>query len=249
MRPRLLSRVLVSLLLGASVLVVRAPAVAAQGDNAAVAVNTKDGSSVFRLAFSVRRVAGPVVDQTNAAVAYASCTVCQTVAIAIQVVLVMGDPEVVTPENVAIAINEQCDLCDTLASAYQFVLGTGQPVRFTAEGRRRINDVRQALRELRKSDLPIREIQARVDHLADELRGVLRTELVTVASGSEHRPSPSPTPSPTPSATPASGTSTSFTTTSTSTTTTTSTTAPASSSTSSTSSASTSPTTTTTTSP
>ena len=57
----------------------RADAAAAQddgnagGDNAAVAINTRDGSSLFRLAFKIRRVAGDIVDNQNAAVAYARC--------------------------------------------------------------------------------------------------------------------------------------------------------------------------------
>lgn len=58
------------------------------GDNLAQAVNEEDGSSVFDFAFSIRRVAGEVVDEQNLAVAYASCVECQTVAIALQIVLV-----------------------------------------------------------------------------------------------------------------------------------------------------------------
>ena len=67
------------------------------GDNAAVAVNTEDGASVFRLAFSIRQVAGGVVDETNSAYALASCVDCQTVALAFQVVLVWGGAQVVVP--------------------------------------------------------------------------------------------------------------------------------------------------------
>ena len=151
---------------------------AAQGDQAAVAVNTKDDSSLFRFAFSVRRVMGDVVDQSNAAVAYASCEECQTVAIAIQVVLVMGDASVVTPENLALAINEGCTLCETLASAYQFVFGGNGPLRFTAEGNRRLAEIRLAFERLRNSDLSIEEIQAQTDALADQLLEVIKDELV-----------------------------------------------------------------------
>ena len=53
----------------------------ASDDTAAVAVNTKDGSSVFRLAFSIKKVAGDVVDNANAAVAYSSCESCRTIAL------------------------------------------------------------------------------------------------------------------------------------------------------------------------
>ena len=166
-----------------------APSAIAGGDTAAVAVNTKDGSSVFRLAFSIKRVAGDVVDNANAAVSYASCTDCQTFAISIQIVLVTGDPEVVTPTNFAIAINDNCTSCDTLASAYQWVLSTGGQVHFTAEGNRAIAEIRRALQELRHADLSGPEIQARLDELMSRLATVLRNELVAAgASGTKTEP-------------------------------------------------------------
>jgi putative peptide zinc metalloprotease protein len=154
------------------------------GDNAAVAINTKDGSSLFRLAFSIRRVAGEVVDNQNIAFAYASCESCRTTAIAIQIVLVEGSPSTVTPVNVAVALNENCTLCQTFASAYQFVVGTNGPVRFTAAGRRELAQIRKALRDLRKEDLTPAELDARVKALMERVRRVLAQELVPIARGS-----------------------------------------------------------------
>lgn len=148
------------------------------GDNAAVAVNTKDGSSLFKLAFSIRRVASDVVDQTNAAVAYASCTACQTVAVAIQVVLVTGNPDVVDPTNVALAINYECTLCVTFADAMQFVLSTGGPVHFTAEGNKELAQIRQDLEALRKADLPLDQLIAKLEEIQARIANVLRTQLV-----------------------------------------------------------------------
>jgi putative peptide zinc metalloprotease protein len=153
------------------------PAPADAGDNAAVAVNLRDGSSMFRLAFKITRVNREVVDSSNAAVAGASCTDCQTVAVAIQAVLIFSDPNIVTPTNLAFAFNLECDRCYTLATAYQFVATTGI-VHFTAEGNLRIAAIRQQLEELRHTDLSIDEIQARVDVLAAELLNIMRTELV-----------------------------------------------------------------------
>ena len=155
------------------------PDLAAAQDNAAVAVNTKDSSSVFRLAFSINRVARDVVDSTNAAVAVASCTECKTVALAIQVVLITGDASVVTPTNVALAFNIECTACETLASAYQYVFDTdGAQVHFTPTGNQRLAEIRHELRQLRHSDLGVVEIQSRVDALMNELSVVLRDELV-----------------------------------------------------------------------
>jgi putative peptide zinc metalloprotease protein len=154
------------------------PDVAHAQDTAAVAVNTKDGSSIFRLAFAIKRAAGDVVDNANAAVSFASCNECQTIAISIQVVFVTGDPEVVSPQNIALAYNVLCTLCDTLASAYQWVLGTDGQVHFTAEGNQSLAQIRHELRELGRSGLSGPEIQARLDELMQRLARVLEHELV-----------------------------------------------------------------------
>jgi putative peptide zinc metalloprotease protein len=174
-----------------------APASAQGGDTAAIAINTKDGADVFKLVFQIRRVTQDVVDTGNYAIAYASCTDCQTVAIAIQIVLVSGyDSGTVAPENLAIAINENCVLCDTLASAYQFVVTAEGNLRFTPQGRRRLADLRKALHDLRKADLTGPEIQARLDGLMDELADILSTELVE-AGPPEKAPRATPTATPT----------------------------------------------------
>lgn len=149
--------------------------------NSAIAINTEDGSSLFKLAFAIRRVAGDVVDQQNVAVAYASCTSCQTTAIAIEIVLVTGDPSVATPENVAVAVNESCHLCDTFATAYQFVVSTGGPVHFTSEGMRELQQIRHELRKLK--GLSNAEIRARLPALIARLKQVLQTQLVPVKPG------------------------------------------------------------------
>lgn len=176
----------------------------AQGDTTAVAINTKDGFEVFRLAFQIRHATQDVVDTSNAAVAYASCTDCQTIALAIQVVLISGyDSSVVAPENLAIAINENCNLCDTLASAYQFVLTAEGNLRFTAEGNQALAAIRRALLDLRDSGLTGAEIQAKLDALMDELAQVLENELVVAGPPATGSPAPTtsqtapPTTSPT----------------------------------------------------
>jgi putative peptide zinc metalloprotease protein len=150
---------------------------AARADNSAVAINTKDGSSIFKFAFAIKRVAGDVVDQTNAAVAYASCTQCQTIAIAIEIVLVTGDPSVVTPTNLALAINDQCTLCVTVADAYQFVVSAPADFSFSPHGMQEIRRIVEEIRKLGKGDLTAAEIQARLEELVKELRAVLVDEL------------------------------------------------------------------------
>jgi len=149
-------------------------------DNTAVAVNTRDGSEVYAVRLKVVVARGETVDATNAAVAAASCNDCQTVAIALEGVLVTGDAEVVAPENVAIAINSGCDGCATLAYAYQNVQTTDGMVRLTGEGRKRIAELRRELNGLRNAGLDIAQIRDRVSVIAAAFADVLRTEVVAV---------------------------------------------------------------------
>lgn len=208
-RSRTLFATLVLPLVLAASVVVATPG-SASADTVATAINTTDGSSLFDFAFQIRRVMHGVVDQTNLAQAYASCEDCQSVAVSFQVVLVTGDAEVVEPENVAVAVNEECSSCDTLASAYQFVLSTDGPVRFTAEGNRQLADMRRRLRELSRSDLGIEELDAEFDAIAADLREVLAEELVQAGGRGrleddrevDEDSSEGPTPSPSPSSSP-----------------------------------------------
>jgi putative peptide zinc metalloprotease protein len=176
----------------------------AHADNAAVAVNTKDGSSVFRFAFKVKKVMGDVVEEENAAVAFASCTSCRTMAIAVEIVLIMDDASVINPTNLALAINYECTLCETFAVAIQFVLTTGGPVHFTAEGNRLLAQIKHEFRELGEQDLSFEEFQARIDELSEQLRQVLETELVPAGKSGDddgdegEAPPPPPAPEPPP---------------------------------------------------
>ena len=168
---RLLILVVCLLLFGA------APA-HAQGDTtAALAVNTTDGSSLFDFAFQVRKTMKDAVEHTNAAVAYANCTECSTVAISFQVVL-SGDPDTVTPTNLAVALNEQCASCLTAAFAYQFVVAGDGHIRLTGEGQRRLAQLRKRLRALEDQDLTIEQLKAELGAAADEIRDVLATEII-----------------------------------------------------------------------
>jgi putative peptide zinc metalloprotease protein len=152
----ILTTILVALGLGAG-----APAQARAQDNAAVAVNLKDGAELLRFAFKVVRANQEVVDQSNAAVAYASCEECRTIAVALQVVLVVSDPEIENPENVA------------------FVYSVPEGFHFSAEAKREIARIRNALRELIRSGRPVDEMQAEIDALADDLRAIIRHEIDT----------------------------------------------------------------------
>jgi putative peptide zinc metalloprotease protein len=156
------------------------PAPAQAQDNVVVAVNTKDGTSLIRFAFKIVRVSRDVVDQSNAAVAAASCEECEAIAAAFQIVLVFSNPSVVTPQNLAIALNVECTECLAFASAYQWVLGTDGPAGFTKEGKERLADIKKHLHDLEDAaeNMTLEELIAALEAIQAEIADVLATELV-----------------------------------------------------------------------
>jgi putative peptide zinc metalloprotease protein len=175
-------------------------------DNAVVAINTHDGMDLFKLGFKITRATGEVVDASNGAVAFSSCTECQTIAAAYQVVLIFSDPSIVTTENLAIAFNYQCELCVSLAYAYQGVFTTGGLVHFTPEGNRLMAELRQELHALRNAELSLEELVAKLKDIARRLEQIIRTELVAAGPPPDVdvalEPTPEESPSPSPSASP-----------------------------------------------
>ncbi len=181
-------------------------------DNEAIVVNEEDGASLFEFAFDIVRVTDGIVDQTNLALAYSSCEACTTVAVAIQIVLVMGDVTTVAPENVAIAINDECSLCETFAVAYQFVVGVEEgPIHFTGQGMKRLvqiyKEISEMWEDLEDGDIEPEEFLVALDALMDEVRVILDEELVPAGKpepGPSVSPSAEPSTDPEPSGSPSS---------------------------------------------
>ena len=152
----------------------------ASTDNVAAAVNTTDGKTVYAISLKIVQTFSDTIDATNAAVAVASCEDCQTVAIALEGVLVIGDPATFDPTNLALAMNTGCTKCQTLASAYQHVVQNDTRVRISGAGRREIAAIRAELQSLRTSGLDILTVQARVDDAAARFIRVLETEVYPI---------------------------------------------------------------------
>ncbi|MCU1587730.1 MAG: hypothetical protein JWN31_1223 [Frankiales bacterium] len=92
------------------------------GDTQALAVNDKNGSVVYDVAYALVTIKdGAPVRNANTAYALASCKACTTVAVSFQVVLVVGQSDVVVPVNAAVAGNSACVQCVTSALAVQLV--------------------------------------------------------------------------------------------------------------------------------
>ena len=95
------------------------PAPPGPGDNQAMAIATKNGSTVYDVAFALVYADKDTVLNKNEAYAFASCKKCTAVAVAFQVVLIVGNAHVVVPENISAAVGYNCIRCATAALAIQ----------------------------------------------------------------------------------------------------------------------------------
>ena len=99
------------------------PAAPKPGDTQALAVNTTDGTVVYKVAYALVTVQdGADVTNTNGAYAFASCKACAAIAVSFQVVLVVGNSKNIAPINAAGALNQNCPMCVSLAIADQIVV-------------------------------------------------------------------------------------------------------------------------------
>jgi hypothetical protein len=153
------------------------------GKNVVLVINTTDDRLAARANLAQGIAGGPVAVPENLASASASCTDCRTVAVAMQAVLVTGDPDVASPRNAAVAANAGCTRCETFAYAWQYVVSIGGPVRITAEGHQTIADLEARASALAASDLPFPELVVALDGVAVKLRAVVDTEVERVGRG------------------------------------------------------------------
>jgi putative peptide zinc metalloprotease protein len=105
-----------------------APRPPGEGDNQALAVNTEDGSVAYDVSFALVWADEDTALNRNEAYALASCRDCRTVAVAFQVVLLVGSVDVVVPQNLSAAVNYACVECVTYALATQLVVSLPGPL-------------------------------------------------------------------------------------------------------------------------
>jgi putative peptide zinc metalloprotease protein len=155
-----------------------------EGDNQALAVNTTDGGTLYDVAFALVYADEDTVLNTNEAYALSSCTGCQTVAVAFQVVLVLGEANVVVPQNLSAAVNYACVQCVTYALATQLVLTVSGPL--GADTTARLDQLWKELEAFGRSikDLPLSQIQARLTEFESQILAVVRADPAFVPAAS-----------------------------------------------------------------
>jgi putative peptide zinc metalloprotease protein len=84
--------------------------------------NKQDNRFMARASIRMFRIKGDDIGPMNLALAQATCTDCQTIAVAVQVVFYQRGATNVHPQNIAIASNVGCTRCVTIARAIQYAI-------------------------------------------------------------------------------------------------------------------------------
>lgn len=166
------------------------------GDNQSLAVNTTDGSVVYDVAIAwVWATDGEPVLNVNEAYALASCTDCVTVALAFQVVVIVGDANVVVPQNLSAAVNYECFECITASVASQLVVTIEDLPGF--EGQIAMAELWEEISAFAASipTMPLADVLARLEAYKQEIIEILDAapQVAPSASGTA-TPSPTQTP-------------------------------------------------------
>ncbi|WP_461187655.1 zinc metalloprotease [Arthrobacter sp. Z4-13] len=183
------------------------PAAPEEDGNQALAVNTTDGSVTYSVAFAlVWAEDGEPVDTRNEAYAFASCTGCAAVAVGFQVVLIVGQADVVVPENLSAAANYNCVECLTFALASQLVLTLDGPL--SEAGREQLTALWAEIAEYGRNirNVPLSEIQARLSAYKEQITGIIKADpsaTKTVAPTATNTAGPPTAPAATPTGAPA----------------------------------------------
>lgn len=169
---------------------------APEGDgNQALAVNTTDGSVQYSVAFAlVWAEDGQPVTTTNEAYAFANCSGCAAVAVGFQVVLVVGQADVIVPQNLSAAANYNCLDCLAYALASQLVLTLDGPL--DGDSRQQLEALWARIAEYGRTiqDVPLSEIQATLNGFKEQITAIVKGTAATATSAPSASPGSGPSP-------------------------------------------------------
>jgi putative peptide zinc metalloprotease protein len=149
------------------------------GDNIVYLVNRSDGAHRSQASVGFAVDTGTSVMNQNIAVAYASCTNCRTVAVAIQVVILEQTPTNFQPTNTAIAINDTCHYCETFAYANQVILRAGSNASVSERYVDQAENVRRNIAAVAASSESFPQMTSDLDGLTQQLVGIVRAAIST----------------------------------------------------------------------
>jgi hypothetical protein len=141
--------------------------------------NRRDGQLRIKGNVQLNQIPGDEAKPINQAIAYSSCTDCQTFAVALQLDLISKTAHTIAPENVAIAVNYRCTRCVTVAHAIQFVRQVDDPRETPHDVRKMMQDFDRELRRLhaQQKRLTVAEADAAVNDIIARFKTVAQGEL------------------------------------------------------------------------
>jgi putative peptide zinc metalloprotease protein len=177
------------------------------GDNQALAVNTADGTVKYSVAFAlVWADPNQPATNTNGAYAFASCKSCAAVAIAFQVVFVVGNDPVVAPENLAGALTSNCVNCLTYALAQQLFVTLDGPLSPAAKAKLDKLWAQIAAYGANIENVPLSQIAAQLDSYESQILAIVEADqpgtVPSPAASATSAASSTPTATASPSASP-----------------------------------------------
>lgn len=136
-------------------------------------VNRVDDRLRIKANIQLNRITGETVSPVNIAYAEATCTDCQTIAVALQINLVEHGASTVTPENYAIAINQECTRCETEAIALQYVYSVDDPREVPRDVRALIREMERELKTIARDEtISYDEALERIDAVVTDFSGL-----------------------------------------------------------------------------
>jgi putative peptide zinc metalloprotease protein len=150
--------------------------------NNLVHVVNQSGGDVMRDSVAVATNPAPRVANVNAAVAYASCTDCWTVAVAVQIVLIGPDVSDFQPVNAAVALNVLCVRCDTFAYATQVVASAPDHFRLSQATMAALDALGDQIDAVTNTHAPFFQLDAQLDALTDQMCVLVNGDLTAAGA-------------------------------------------------------------------
>lgn len=159
-----------------------------QGGGAANVVNATatgiDGTTRERTSVQVTLVPSDNLANTNFANALSfNCDGCHAAAVAVQVIVVYGSPQFVTPGNAAVATNAGCFDCRSYAYASQYAFQVPGAFVLSPTGRAEVAQLEQEMTDALEVGDPWTKaaadaLTAQLDTLAEQLVDVIKADLL-----------------------------------------------------------------------
>jgi hypothetical protein len=133
------------------------------GDNIVQVVNHSDSQFRMNGRIQLNQIPGPNVGPKNEALAFSSCTGCETMAVALQIDLMSPSARNVQPFNLAQTKNYRCTGCEGFSWALQYVITVDDPTQVPSDVRELIRQMDATLRDIKTGNYTVSQAIQKVE--------------------------------------------------------------------------------------